>query len=140
MNNWCEFVKFHAVNKLGVKVAKSSKIIIEIMIEKAYFCLCIVLKLESKWKKYTQKFALFLKRARKDFLIYKLIQVGGYFAYIILVNSSCSSIHSKMLNFSALYTVSFSIIIYVLWLNSTDQVRAPKTLSFKIRLSAQSFL
>ena len=85
-----------------------------------------------------------VKRARKDLLLYKLIQVGGYFAYIIPVTSSCSSINSKMagyfFNFLALYTVSFSIIIYVLWLNSTDHVRAPKTLTFKIRLSAQSFL
>ena len=66
------------MNKFGVKVAESSKIIIEIMIAKAYF-----LQVEKN----TQKFALFLKRARKDLLIYKFIQVGGYFAFITLVNS-----------------------------------------------------
>lgn len=89
------------MNKFGVKVAESSKIIIEIMIAKAYFFLSIVLK--SKWKKNTQKFALFLKRARKDLLIYKFIQVGGYFAFIILVNSSSSSINSKMARFFLIF-------------------------------------
>lgn len=94
------------MNKFGVKVAESSKIIIEIMIAKAYFFKhCIKKQVEKN----TQKFALFLKRARKDLLIYKFIQVGGYFAFIILVNSSSSSINSKMagfFNFSTLYTVS----------------------------------
>ena len=76
------------MNKFGVKVAESSKIIIEIMIAKAYFFKhCIKKQVEKN----TQKFALFLKRARKDLLIYKFIQVGAYFAFIILVNSSSSS-------------------------------------------------
>lgn len=63
------------------------------MIAKAFFFFkhCIKKQVEKKYPKVCP----FLKRARKDLLIYKFIQV----AFIILVNSSSSSINSKMAGF-----------------------------------------